>query len=450
MYIYFLKLKVVPAKTNEHYNSVEGAFAHCWILEDNPESAYLKAKFQITKYDWEIESIEVHPVETTRNDFIEKDLGLQNYDKAQQDGIAIVYLAWSRDGKTQKGPFEPQPSYKLDMSQYFAERKQFQIKGRCLHYEAGGRCNEFISAHSIQKKGMLAIIAEDGQVYGPSSNYSALKKNKGKVAYQKIGISKMSTFLGFCKKHDNELFEPIDNFPLIPTDQQIFLYGYRSLCKELFVKENSLNLVESQLKVSQNQKAISELFSDLREGNAIGLKNLKMHKVQYDDSLRKKQFEKIKYVLFISNQKPNMAFSGLFYPDYNFIGRHLQDLGNHEVDLELITFCSAPMKSGWGFLFSWHKSSSNVCVEFMKSLATAAYENGSFEDLLFRLIISSCENHAISPCWWEKLSRIQQEQIIEKISRSSDVFVRTPNSYLMEGLEGISGWKFDHVISNME
>lgn len=260
----------------------------------------------------------------------------------------------------------------------------------------------------------------------------------------------MSTFLGFCKKHDNELFEPIDNFPLIPTDQQIFLYGYRLLCKELFVKENSLNLVESQLKASQKQKVINDLFSGLREGNDIGLKNLKMHKLKYDDSLSKKQFDKIKYVLFISNQKPNMAFSGLFYPDYDFIGRRLQVLGIPEIDLDLITFCSAPMQSGWGFLFSRHESSSNTCVEFMKSLATAGYENGDFNDLLFRLVISCCENHAISPCWWKKLSKIQQEQITEKISRSADVFVRITNSYLMEGLEGISGWKFERVLSNME
>ncbi len=449
MYIYFLKLKVIPTKANEHYENVEGASAHCWIHEDNPESAYLKAKFHITKYDWEIESIEIHPVETTRNDFIEKDLGLQNYDKAQQDGIAIVYLAWSRDGKTQKGPFELQPSYKLDMSQYFMKRKQYQIKGRCLHYEAGERCNEFINAHSIQKKGMLTIIANNGQVYGLSSNYNALKRNKGKFSYQRIGINKMSTFLGFCKKHDNELFEPIDNFPLIPTDQQIFLYGYRSLCRELFVKENSLNLVESQLKESQNQKAMNELLSNLKKGNAFGLKNLKMHKSKYDDSLRNKQYTNIKYVLFKSYQKPNMAFSGIFSPDYDFIGRRLQNLADQSIEMELITFCSAPMDSGWGFLFSWHESSSKVCVSFMKSLATAMHEKGNLEDFLFRLVISCCENHAISPSWWENLLSVHQEQILEKISRVADVFVRTSNSYLMEGLEGISGWKFDSVISNI-
>lgn len=179
MHTYFLKLKVIPTKANEHYENVEGALAHCWIFEDNPESAYFKAKFQITKDDWEIKGMEEYPVETTRNDFIKRELGLQYYDKALQDGIAIVYLAWSRDGKTQKGPIELHSSFKFDISQYLNKRKQNQLKGRCLHYEAGERCNEFINAHSIQKKGMLAIIAENGQVYGISSNYNTLKENKG-------------------------------------------------------------------------------------------------------------------------------------------------------------------------------------------------------------------------------------------------------------------------------
>ncbi len=71
------------------------------------------------------------------------------------------------------------------------------------------------------------------------------------------------------------------------------------------------------------------------------------------------------------------------------------------------------------------------------------------DDLLFRLVISSCENHAISPQWWENLSDSLQEQIISRASKMADVLSNTPRSYLMEGLEGIATWKFDNVISNM-
>ena len=182
----------------------------------------------------------------------------------------------------------------------------------------------------------------------------------------------------------------------------------------------------------------------------FGLDNLKKHKLRYDESLKKKQYHNVEYVLFASTQNPFIAFSGLFYPDFDFSGRCLQDLGDHETDLELITFCSAPMSSGWGFLFSWHISSSKVCVDFMRSLATMIHEGRKLEDLLFRLVISNCENHAISPQWWENLPDSQQEQIILRASKMADVLSNTPQSYLMEGLEGIATWKFNNVISNMK
>jgi hypothetical protein len=450
MNTYYLELKVIPDKANENYNIVKGAFAHCWILEDNPETACSKAIFHVSKYDWEVERIESFPVETTRNHFIDKDIGLHNYDKAQEDGIAVVFVSWSKDGKTTAGPITLKPPYNFDLDNYLKIIKQFQKNGRCLHYESGERCNEIINAHSIQKGVSLSSIAHNGYVYKLTSDIGTLRKNKGKLSYERRGIGNVSTFLGFCKKHDNELFVPIDNGSLKPTDHQIFLYGYRSLCRELFVKENAVNIIDRQLENGPNQKAIKSLLTNIRQGASFGLKNLKMHKTKYDNSLKKHHYNDIKYVLFTFMEKPFIAFSGLLYPDFDFMGKRLQDLGNHSTDLELITFCSAPMKTGWGFLFSWHNSSSKVCVDFMRSLATMIYQKRRTEDMLFRLVISSCENHAISPQWWEQLPIGHKEQITKKASKMVDILVNTSPSYLLEGLEGISNWKFESVIPKME
>lgn len=450
MNTYFLTLNVVPTEDNAQYEMIKGALVHCWILEDSPENAFSKGSFYVSKYDWVVEKIETYPIETSRDDFIEKDLGLQNYDKAQEDGIAVVFLAWSRNGKTTSGPKELRPSYSVDINRFLKTLKKFKNRGRCLHYDSGKRCKEIVHAHSIQRERALSAIAYDGHVYKITSDIGTLGRNKGTLSCQRHGINRVSTFLGFCKEHDNELFEEIDKHPLIPTDEQIFLYGYRSLCRELFAKENSLNIIESQLNEGPNQKAIKDLLSDIRKGTAFGLDNLRKHKLRYDESLKKKQYHNIEYVIFASTQNPFMAFSGLFYPDFDFLGRCLQDLGDHETELELITFCSAPMSSGWGFLFSWHISSSKVCVDFMRSLATMIHESRKLEDLLFRLVISNCENHAISPQWWENLPDSQKEQIIHRASKMADVLSNTPQSYLMEGLEGIATWKFNNVISNMK
>jgi hypothetical protein len=126
----------------------------------------------------------------------------------------------------------------------------------------------------------LSAIAQHGLVYKISSDIGSLKKNKGRLIYKKYGINKVSTFFGFCQKHDNELFKPIDNDVLIPTDQQILLYSYRSLCRELFVSENALELVQNQLENGVNQDAIKKMLSGYVIGKSFGLKNLNSHKLE--------------------------------------------------------------------------------------------------------------------------------------------------------------------------
>ena len=262
-------------------------------------------------------------------------------------------MGFARDGKTTAGPFQLKQSFKFPISEYVDSQKKLSQKGRCLHYENGHRCNEIIKAHSIQRNQSLSAIAQNGHVYTISSNIGSLKKNKGRITYKKYGINKVSTFLGFCKKHDNELFEPIDNDLLIPTDQQVLLYSYRSLCRELFVSENALELVNNQLEKGINQDAIKNMLSGYVTGKSFGLENLKRHKHDYDKSLVNKSYSDIKYVIFQSSQKPIIAFSGLFYPDFDFLGRELQNLGDQTQDLQLLTFCSAPIENGWVFLFAW-------------------------------------------------------------------------------------------------
>ena len=74
----------------------------------------------------------------------------------------------------------------------------------------------------------------------------------------------------------------------------------------------------------------------------------------------------------------------------------------------------------------------------------------SLNDHLFRLAMTNCENLAISPEWWEKLDGDKKEIIIDRATSMVDIFLITEQSYLMEGLEGISDWHFEKVISNMD
>src|SRR5258706_8331890 len=179
----------------------------------------------------------------------------------------MVFAAWSKDGKTSFGPIEIENPNDFMLSDYLSEIGTLKRKGRCLHFDAGARCTESIDAHSIQKSAVLSLVAQNGKIYAPSKNFGDTKRSKGRITFTKQGVGKVSTFRGFCGKHDNELFEPIDNSPLAPSQEQITLYAYRSLCREIFVKENSVALFQNYSRNHRDNRANRGIFDAMLKGS---------------------------------------------------------------------------------------------------------------------------------------------------------------------------------------
>ncbi len=445
--IFLLSFEIVPTADNQN-KDVDSGYATCFVCAEHLVDAYNKAKFFVEKADWKIikmnEDFPPYPIEVTEEELSGNKEILRLYRAAKEKGIEIQYIVVVKGAtETQEPIMIPhQPSYQFDLNNWLNRQKRLSDKGRCLHYENGEGCNKISNAHSIQKSQALSAIAENGRVYMPLGDI-----NKG-IIYKKRGIEKQaSTFYGFCKKHDNQLFEPIDNSPLIPTEQQVFLYAYRSLCRELFVKQNAKDSIDFDIETIQANKAIKELNEGYKIGTEFSLNQLKIHKQHYDNSLKNKRYSDIQYTIFISKQKPNIVFSGLLVPDFDFLGRTLQDLGNHASNLELITMCFAPMNNDeWGFLLAWHKTSSKVCKEFMGSLATRICQSSNVGDLLFRLIISNCENIAFAPTWWDGLTENARTQIKQRAESMVNLLILVQPNYLMTGLEGIVNWEFENVV----
>lgn len=329
------------------------------------------------------------------------------------------------------------------------EVKRQSARGRCLHYESGERCNEIISAHSIQRSGQLAHIAEDGHVYRVSADLSTLNKNNGKPKPRRIGINRVSTFAGFCKGHDNVLFAPIDDFPLHPDAKQVALYAYRSLCREYFVKENAVRSLSNLANHWELDSSARSLLAASCKGHEIGFNGLQFHKEQYDRALLSKSYFDFDYTIFTSNSPCAVQFSGLLYPDFDFTGRYLQELGTEERPLDLITFFTAPTTSGWSLGFAWHVSSSSTCERFLGSLAAVVSSGTRLEDALLRFSISCCENHAFRISWWDALSPDLKATLMERISLMVCPVTPVPPSYLAKGCEGIANWSFEHVYTTL-
>ena len=107
----------------------------------------------------------------------------------------------------------------------------------CLHPDAPTGCsNTIIKAHTIQKSGGLARIADEGRVlrieFFDNLTGGGLPEYRPKL----VGMGQASTFTGFCGTHDRDTFAPLERQPFAGTDEQVFLLGYRALCHELLGK----------------------------------------------------------------------------------------------------------------------------------------------------------------------------------------------------------------------
>lgn len=331
------------------------------------------------------------------------------------------------------------------LDDYQRESKRQYERGRCLHFSDGVRCNEVISAHSIQKRGQLSLIAEGGHVYRLSADLSILQKTKGVPRFKRVGVNKASTFAGFCKHHDNSLFEPIDNFLLGPVKEQVALYAYRCLCREYFVKENAVAVL-SKMKEHPDLDAPRRSFLEASQfGHSLGLAGMKHHKAVFDQALLTRDYEQFEFTYFTSSSPCPVQLSGLFYPDYDFEGNLLQELGSNDLPLDLITFFTAPIEEGWAFGFGWHASSNPTCIPFIQSLAQRAANGEKIEDALLRLSLSCCENHAVRISWWDSLDEQYKTAAIERMFLMMHPTIPVPQHYLAVGCEGIANWHYEHV-----
>lgn len=242
MNTFYLVLRVVPTPDNHYVNQVAGALASCWVCDDDPVSAVAAASFKVRQQEWEIVNLEESPNSVAEDDYVDKEIALERYRAAQGQGMSMVFAAWSTDEKTSFGPIELKKPNDFILSEYLSEIGALKRKGTlfafrcCRQMHRGNR-----RALDSEKRGSI-LSRTKREIYAPSKNFGDTKRGKGRITFKEQGVNKVSTFRGFCGKHDNELFEPIDNSPLAPTPEQIALYAYRSLCREVFVKENAVAL----------------------------------------------------------------------------------------------------------------------------------------------------------------------------------------------------------------
>ena len=112
--------------------------------------------------------------------------------------------------------------------------KRFETKA-CLSPTAD--CDgRIVSAHTLAVESVLRPISRNAHVYTPQrAVYNIVESGDfGQLVLK--GIRDTSVFNGFCAKHDNAIFAPIEDGQFICTYNQLFLYAYRAVAYECYMR----------------------------------------------------------------------------------------------------------------------------------------------------------------------------------------------------------------------
>lgn len=305
---------------------------------------------------------------------------------------------------------------------------------------------QIAQAHTVSKSGSLSRIARIGHVYSLKPKFGARNNSDVQSIFSpKLqGIKRASTFSGFCARHDDSIFSPLEKRAFEGTSEQCFLLGYRALARELYAKRASVdNLdlfqdldrgrsVEEQIRFQSTNQALSL-------GARTGYRDIVSHKSDYDQILLKGRFEDVRGYVIEFASPPSLMCSGSIFPEQDFNGAVLQDLWRLSKTPDLLTFSSFFGGESGVVVFSWLSSSDRSCAAFTESLH--AIPDRFLTDSLLRFFFEHCENLHLNPDWWENLSKSNRTALVERFSISASPHEERHIGVLMEDGVNFEPWR---------
>ena len=286
-----------------------------------------------------------------------------------------------------------------------------------------GCTNHAINCHSQQKSTSLNSISKYGYVYGYNPcNYHLIGEDEAlhgpKIC--KVNIAHASTFLGFCSKHDFELFRLIDqdSYSTGCTRQEVAYY-VRAIAHEMYQKRMSY------LRQTAFDKAISNEYPLTRPSDNILAKHFKL----FQEKLYRLIFvpavyygaSGIEYESRVLSLPFNVGFScatvwGLGIPtkpdDVRFLDSSIHGIASVTI---------LPSEGLSTLIITWKKTNDRNCGDLVDKMISENTPEEMFDILAFSLT----EDTYISPNVYGQMSPIDmrnwRENLIPKYHRPCEI-----------------------------
>jgi hypothetical protein len=321
-----------------------------------------------------------------------------------------------------------------------AHRETFST-GYCLHPSASkDNCSgNIIKAHTIQRSGGLNKIARAGHVYNCLLHRSIFASNEEYEEPTLVGVKLASTFTGFCARHDNFLFAPIEKYPFQASQEQVFLLAYRVICQELFLKRRTLNIQPFARQLDggrglQVQQTYQWMISTFMQGVKKAVDELEQTKAVFDGNLLNSNFSDLDFYVIQFCETPDILCSGVRQPEFDFDGNRIQTLGILTRQAQWLYFSLIATDTGGAAVFSWLPGNV-VCEKFVDSFDSLT--DSATPHAIVRYAFEFFENTYFSPDWWDRLDIETRVKLVERQKRETWPYVESSRTNICLRDDGV-------------
>jgi len=312
----------------------------------------------------------------------------------------------------------------LNVGNFFNTLKEVKKDSRikqCL-YPDKSQCSEtIIGAHSIQNNKILKRISTDGNVYMPCPKISSPF-----AMMTKYGRKEASVFTGFCGHHDKVVFAPIEDRDFSFTEEQIFLYIYRSFAIEYHKKQEAVKMQSSIYKRRPsliNARGFKSPFIGMEQA----ISDFDLEKKAFDRALLSKKYDILTSFVWKFDGFANFAASGFEAPTTDLEGNPIQNLLDFTKPVGHLFYSVFPENNSVYAIIAWLQKYDNLFEPIKVKLSALNYEER--KNYINNTLPIVSENIAINPLKWEAWSKKQKKEFGDLFSMKATLSELEGNPY---------------------
>ena len=297
-------------------------------------------------------------------------------------------------------------------------------EGFCSHPEADTEtCGErIVRAHTVQRQGGLAAIAEDGHVISVESAARDLHRNEGRFVPRQVGVRSASTFMGFCNRHDTEMFRTVETGEVRLNPRACFLLGFRAIAYEYYMKALQRRVIGLMRRTDaglsfEEQCTIQQVAHAFEVGVLRGIEDGTRWKRQYDTMFRAERLDDHRFVAVEYSGILPVVGCGAFHPEFDFGGNALQRIGHGDAHLEHLTFNLTVLNDRSVMVLGWTEGTQGPAEAFARSfrnLSDRRKLNASVQ-----LAFEHMSNVFMKPSWWRNLPNAVSTALVRRMHSGS-------------------------------